>query len=390
MRLSFPDWLTVTLLSAGVLAGCAVRDEIIATVPADGGGGRGGAGGAAPIVTLGAPEEHAVVCGAAADVATGDVDGDGVLDVLVGGTCLNVLRGDGAGHLGAAQAAIPSGLGARFALGYVDTSHPDAPTDPVDVVGYSEPVRLYLGDGDGGFQVHDSVDAGSPGDAGTISLGQLYGDGALELVTASGSTIAVWTGDGAGGFVGPHPTAFAAPVVAHTHGDFDGDDHADLLVASDQLFVLPNAGDGTFGAPRAIPDSAGVGPMMAVDLDGDGCLDVIGIASDGALRGYENDCAGGFALAQTIPGSATVALAASDLDGDDVADLAVARAGSEPAVLTLRGHGDGSFGESRAHPLPGEPGRLTLADLDGDGRLDVLVTLVDVGKVALLRNTTPL
>jgi hypothetical protein len=389
----------ITLLAGAVLAlGCAARDEVIAIAPADGGdGGTGGsaAGGAPPVVTFAAPTEHPLACGQADDILSADVDGDENIDVLVAGDCLNVFSGDGDGGL-QPRAAWPNGFGSAVAVGYVDTNHPEQPTDPIDVVGFADPLHVYLGDGLGGFVDAGSLDAGGPGRAGSVGLSQLYGSGAVELVTVSGTVVSLWTGDGTGGFLGPHPVDLGATVDAFTYGDFDGDGRTDLLVARGGLVLLRNRDDGSLEEPEHIAAADGASTVIATEVDGDGCLDAVAIDGhgdqpapvDGQLHVLRNVCDGTFTVAHASTMADAVAVAAADLDGDGTSDLLVARAGLQPALITMVGAGDGTFDATREHPLGAAPGRLAVGDFNLDGRTDIVVTAHASGAIALLLNTT--
>lgn len=387
--------LISALLAGAATMGCAERDEIIATVPAPGEGGAGGSGGSGPVFSFAPTSEHDVACGEANDLATADVDGDGVTDLLVGGDCLNVHHGDGNGDFGAPGAAVSANFGAAFVVGHVDTNHPDQPTDPIDLVSFAQQARVFIGDGMGGFAHLSDVPAAGPGQVGGIGLANLYGDASLELITSSAAGLSVWTGDGTGAFVGPHPLTLASRAVAQAHGDMNGDMHADLVVAADSVSVLLNQGGGDFGAPLGA-EAAGTHSIVLLDADGDDCLDVIAIdgrtgepaSADGRLQLLRNDCAGGLTTELLAPLPFATAVAAADIDGDDVMDLITARAGSEPALLVMRGHGEGRFEHAHVHPLAGEPGSLVTADFNGDGRTDAAVALPGRGATAVLLNET--
>lgn len=85
------------------------------------------------------------------------------------------------------------------------------------------------------------------------------------------------------------------------------------------------------------------------------------------------DSLGPFASPATIPlGQDPVALALADLEGDGRLDLAVTLGAAHQAVVRL-GRGDGGFGAARVYELPPAPTRLLAADFDRDGRVDLAV-----------------
>ncbi|HJQ98857.1 MAG TPA: VCBS repeat-containing protein, partial [Candidatus Polarisedimenticolaceae bacterium] len=76
-------------------------------------------------------------------------------------------------------------------------------------------------------------------------------------------------------------------------------------------------------------------------------------------------------------------LAIADLDGDRVADLAVADA-SHDTVAVFPGRGDASFGAPAALAVGRLPVFLAVGDISGDGRPDLAVANVDGGTVSVL------
>ena len=122
--------------------------------------------------------------------------------------------------------------------------------------GTDNTVSVLLGLGDGGFapQVTYRVGANPRG----VSVGDLNGDGAPDIVTANqnDNTISVLL-NGAGTFAPEVTYAVGVSPQALGLGDFDGDGNLDLAVANsdtDDIAVLLNLGDGgTFGAPAFYP-----------------------------------------------------------------------------------------------------------------------------------------
>jgi hypothetical protein len=84
------------------------------------------------------------------------------------------------------------------------------------------------------------------------------------------------------------------------------------------------------------------------------------------------------------------AVAVGDLDGDGAPDLAVANYGanqaSDGSVSVLLNHGDGTFASAVRYDVFASPQNIALADLDGDGRLDVVVSNVNGTNVIVLMN----
>ena len=93
----------------------------------------------------------------------------------------------------------------------------------------------------------------------------------------------------------------------------------------------------------------------------------------------------GFLTAPTYPaGSQPIAVAVGDFNGDGIPDLAVANNGwpGLGALSILLGNGDGTFQAPLTYGLDIEPYSITVADFNGDGLPDLLLT--DLGIVSIL------
>ena len=132
--------------------------------------------------------------------------------------------------------------------------------------------------------------------------------------------------------------------------------------------------------------------MAVADLNGDGRPDIIiaNSASDtvsvlmneGGSKGNVN-----FAPQVTFAtGQQPFALAVADLNGDGKADIITANAASD-TVSVLMGNGDGSFGRASAFSVGSRPYGVAAADLNGDGKLDIVTTGYGSNSVSVLLNT---
>ncbi len=323
------------------------------------------------------------------DVASGDLDGDGLPDLVVplfltAAADLLLNQGDATFVAGAQAWALGS---ARRAL-VADLNH-DGPLDVlVASEGYS-PLFLgglssSIGNGAGGF-FSTSVRAvdGSPVD---VALADVNGDGFPDAATANAknATSAVLAGVGNGSF-GP-PDYQPAPALPSGVGlaDLEGDGDADLLVSATLGAVIRvRLGDGR-GAFGAGSDHA-AGPALALvvaPLDGDELPDALVACSDDLLRLLRADGSGGLLAAESLPSlPRPVAVRAADLDRDGDLDVVVGHSGSGAthALSVLVADGAGGFAAAQAYK-PGSTSRgLDVADLDGDLWPDVAATSASTG-----------
>jgi hypothetical protein len=192
----------------------------------------------------------------------------------------------------------------------------------------------------------------------------------------------------------PRPV-FQAPKILRagdspgsvTVADFNADGRSDLAVtdrASDRVVVLLGNDDGTFSNTVNYTVGTGLASVAAGDLNGDGWIDLVA-ANQGAYDPIGDSFTNGAVslligngdgtfhrtnhyLAGTQPRS----VAAGDLNGDGLLDLAVADWGSTDISILL-GNRDGTFRNAVNFPAGGNPVALVTSDFNGDGWLDVAV-----------------
>ncbi|HEV2423942.1 MAG TPA: FG-GAP-like repeat-containing protein [Terriglobia bacterium] len=197
------------------------------------------------------------------------------------------------------------------------------------------------------------------------------GDGILDLVVVSnsGSSFTVLTGNGGGTFTVQGTFTVPSTPGYAVAGDFNNDGHQDLAVSGiGEVYVFPGNGDGTFGTATVYTAQADDGPVAAGDLNGDGVLD---IATTNAATGTVAVLINGVETDYTV-GSQPEGVVMADLNRDGRLDLAVANYASS-SISVLLGKGDGTFRTAATVSTTGGPWALVAADVSGDAKLDLLV-----------------
>ncbi|MCA9126038.1 MAG: VCBS repeat-containing protein, partial [Planctomycetales bacterium] len=254
---------------------------------------------------------------------------------------------------------------------------------------YSDVINVQL-DSRGSLRFQDSNVQLSEGDSnqGDMALGDVDGDGDLDLLIARGSnsygaSSQLLINDGLGNYSDSGLDFGVDGTSSVAMADLDGDGDLDLYIANvastpflpvplsarDRVFF--NDGNGNFTASGQELDKVSSYAALAGDLDNDGDIDIVTGSQVQLNDGTGQFTSIAFAY-DTIEVSATAELA--DLDGDG--DLDVVDTGSGYGDLQIYWNdGNGVFTSSNQN-LPDEVYDVSVGDLDGDGDVDLFVNRI--------------
>lgn len=168
-----------------------------------------------------------------AGAVVGDFNGDGNLDLAMGGHSarVSVLFGDGAGNFGSLQqfgeAGFPSIAGGDF--------NADGKSDLVVGNFAQKSISVLLGDETGSFTTATGSPLKLTSDPTSVVVGDFDSDGKQDIAAiGSDKTISVLLGNGTGGFSPPMKFELASSAESPVVGDFNGDNKPDIAIVDSE------------------------------------------------------------------------------------------------------------------------------------------------------------
>lgn len=345
-------------------------------------------------------------------LAFSDVDGDGDQDFYVTGYDMDVevgedpLQGhlflnDGLGNF--TESTENSFVGGFRTLKFIDVDG-DGDEDLFSTVEFDgTKVQLYINDGNGVFT--DEVTTAFDNVLGsTFEFADIDGDNDPDLIISNdenfGGATRLYLNDGAGVFTENLDAGFVGIKFGDIAcADVDGDGDMDVMISGVTIgntYLLEayiNDGSGSFTNVSGAPFSEDYGDMEFADIDNDGDMDMISSEfSAETIKVYENNGIGLYSESTTSSFAWLNNRAFRVLDIDNDNDMDIMLVGldmsvfdTEEKAIIYTNDGTGVFTEATGTGIAGFTGNATfdLADVNGDGGLDLLMQDLDVDKLYL-------
>jgi hypothetical protein len=336
-------------------------------------------------------------------LALADFGGTGHLDIASanadGTVSLLTTRGDGTFRM---SESLRVGTAALSSITSADFNA-DGKADLAVTEAGSKVLTVLLGKGNGSFETGAHYSVGSI--PSFIVTSDVNNDNIPDLVTAnpSGNSISVSLGNGDGSFKPSLDYTAGSYPVALAVGDFDADGKPDLAIVNykdKSVSVALGRGDGTFKAARAYTTDLERKSVATGDLDGDGRSDLVvtnfcgassACNSNGTVSILLGDGHGVYKLGDSYPlGLGPLSVTLADVNGDKKLDILAVNRGDK-TVSVMLGNGDGTFQPAVTYPVVGSPVSLAVGDFNKDGKPDLAIatdcganTCTQVGELNLL------
>jgi hypothetical protein len=317
----------------------------------------------------------------------GDVNGDGLGDVLVGAPAVGSNdHGAAFVYLGADNNQL--GFGSAMNAGTSGKTLDFVASADVDGDGLSDAISVSTSADKIG--VHRSNNDGSPGAAtflaagnapSSVAAGDFDDDGDLDLAVASASTKnIIFFRNGGGDFVNVGTIKMGAKSASIISADFNHDGHMDLAMThqtTDKVSILINLGVGTSGIHNRFKPAVSYkvkdkpGHLAAGDLNGDQYPDLV-VADRGSnqVSVLLSQFNGTFASQQVLAANASpISVVLADFDADGIDDLAWLDAAGD--ISTRINVGNGTFQPPGQFAAGQSPKALVALDIDYDGYADL-------------------
>ena len=345
---------------------------------------------------------------------SGDFNGDGNADIVTNNSnddSLTILKGDGNGNFTQIEEYLVGRSLHSLTLGdFNNDSNLDLAVVNRSFNNFENRVTILTGNGDSTFVEFDNYVIDSIW-IDTISIADIDLDGNLDLISGyriegggyeeEDYFLGVSLGNGDGTFEQPINQELDDEVISITIEDIDDDGNQDVITTnyfSDSISILNGNGDGTLSFQSNFSFTSDVDSLALKDINGDGKLEMAIVSTSQnqivVIKGNENGTFTRLSTYSLPEGSRPINVAFADLNGDGRLDLVTNYLGGNPTVpdiannsiIVWLGDGEGSFNSLNHFEVGNSFADFLLVDVNTDGDFDIITVNPNDYNISVLIN----